>query len=207
MAIQPKRKSGRYLKSCEEASFLGVRVHLKTMSELLDLVSDIIEGKQKAVIANHNLHSLYLLQREPMLKEFYARAEWCHIDGMPLVALARLFGYKAKRDHRITYVDWMGPLMERAARQRWRVFYLGSACGIAERGAALLRTRHAGLQIETAHGYFSFQPKDGENAKVVRLIGQYEPQILMVGMGMPRQELWIHQNRDALAANVLLPCG
>jgi len=42
---------------------------------------------------------------------------------------------------------------------------------------------------------------------VLESIRKYSPHILMVGMGMPRQELWIYENRTALAANVILPCG
>jgi len=207
--VTPKSKkaSQKFSERRAEASFLGIRVDLKTMPELLAIVSEIIKTKQKAVIANHNLHSLYLFQREPMLKAFHSRAEWCHIDGMPLVALARLFGYKAKRNHRVTYVDWMNPLMELAAENRWRIFYLGSPEGVAERGADIFRRGYPALQIRTAHGYFSFHPNSEENLRVIRSISEFEPHILMVGMGMPRQEFWIHQNRDSLAANVILPCG
>ena len=207
MAIKSKTELKNLLERGDQASFLGIRVNLKTMPELTDVVADIIENRQKAVIANHNLHSLYLFQREPLLKAFHSQVEWCHIDGMPLVALARLFGYKAKRSHRITYVDWMDSVMERAARQKWRIFYLGSAPGVAERGADLLRRKHTDLQIRTAHGYFSVEPNSEASSQVIRSIREYEPQILMVGMGMPRQEFWIHQNRDALTANAILPCG
>jgi len=207
MAIKSKTELKNCVEHRDQAFFLGIRVNLKTMSELIDVVADIIKNRQKAVIANHNLHSLYLFQRESLLKAFYSRVEWCHIDGMPLVALAWLFGHKAKRNHRITYIDWMDPLMERAARQKWRIFYLGSAPGVAERGADLLRRKHANLQIRTAHGYFSVEPNSEASSQVIRSIKEYEPQILLVGMGMPRQEFWIHQNRKALAVNVILPCG
>jgi N-acetylglucosaminyldiphosphoundecaprenol N-acetyl-beta-D-mannosaminyltransferase len=188
-------------------SFLGISVEPKTMSGLTALVTDHIERQEKCVIANHNLHSLYLFHQEPRFRAFYRDVEWTHIDGMPIVALARLHGHRVSREQRVTYVDWMGPLMESSARNQWRVFYLGSAPGVAETGAVLLRQRYPGLQIQTKHGYFDSDPRSQDNANVLKAIADYDPHLLMVGMGMPRQEYWIHENFPRLRANVILPSG
>jgi N-acetylglucosaminyldiphosphoundecaprenol N-acetyl-beta-D-mannosaminyltransferase len=187
--------------------FLGIRVHLKTIVDLQALVEHLIHADDKAVIANHNLHSLYLFHRQPQLRDFYAQAEWIHIDGMPVVSLARMFGYSARRDHRVTYADWFPLLMETAAAQQLRVFYLGSAPGVADQGAALLRSKHPKLQIRTRDGYFNTQPGSTDNESVLQAVADYQPHLLLVGMGMPRQELWIHANRTNLCANVILPAG
>ncbi len=191
----------------EAVSFLGIRVHPMTIAELTALVSDQILRGGKCVIANHNLHSVYLYHREPKLRAFFRDAEWTHIDGMPLVALARLYGQRVNRCQRVTYVDWMGPLMESAAANQWRVFYLGAAPGVAEKGAAILRQKCEGLQIRTMHGYFNADPLKKDNHQVVDLINEYKPHLLMVGMGMPRQEYWIHDNLSRLCVNVILPSG
>jgi N-acetylglucosaminyldiphosphoundecaprenol N-acetyl-beta-D-mannosaminyltransferase len=191
----------------EAVSFLGICVHPMTIAELTAQVRDHVLEGGRCVIAHHNLHSLYLYHREAKLRVFFRDAEWTHIDGMPLVALARLYGYRVHRCQRVTYVDWMRPLMASAAANQWRVFYLGSAPGIAERGAAILRQRFAGLQIRTMHGYFNADPWGKENQEIVDLISAYKPHLLMVGMGMPRQECWIHDNLTRLCANVILPSG
>lgn len=190
-----------------EARFLGIRVHLKTPPELLALVASTIEAGEQAVIANHNLHSVYLFHSQPVLRDFYARAEWTHVDGMPIISLARLFGYPAEREQRVTYVDFFPLLIQTAVAQAWRIFYLGSAPGVAERGASILRTKYPGLQLRTRDGYFNAEQDCPENEAVLRAIAAYRPHLLFVGMGMPRQELWIHSNRDRLFANVILPVG
>src|SRR5215831_4086949 len=195
------------MNSNREISFLRLRVHLTTTEELLDLFAEQITKSRQVVVANHNLHSLYLVLRRPKLRDFYSQAEYCHIDGMPLVLLARLLGFPATRAHRITYVDLFHPMMVCAARRNWRIFYLGSAPGIAQRGAAALRATYPNLEILTMHGYFSTERDSDDNRRVLRCISEYQPHILMVGMGMPRQELWIHQNRACLSANIILPCG
>lgn len=191
----------------EKISFLGISVQPKTIDGLTDLVAGKIERQEKCVIANHNLHSLYLFHREPRFRAFYRDAEWTHIDGMPIVALARLYGHRVKREQRVTYVDWTEPLIKGAVRNQWRVFYLGSAPGVAETGAALLKQRYPGLQIKTMHGYFDAAPRSQDNARVLNVIAEYKPHLLMVGMGMPRQEYWIHENFARLRANVILPSG
>lgn len=198
-------KQGR---SPEDAAFfLGISVQPKTLPELNSLVAAMIEEKEKCVIANHNLHSLYLFHKLPQFRRFYRKARWAHIDGMPLVALARLYGHAFNRSHRVTYADWVGPLMQTASENNWRVFYVGSRPSVAEAGAEILRERFPGLQLQTAHGYFDARPAGAENSRVLAAISAYKPNILMVGMGMPRQELWIQDNFDSLSADVILPAG
>ena len=126
---------------------------------------------------------------------------------MPIVALARLYGYALNREHRVTYADWVGPLMSEAADNQWRVFYVGSKPYVAEVGAEILRERFPGLQLRTMHGYFDTTRGRGQNEEVLAAIAEYKPNILMVGMGMPRQELWIQENFESLNADVILPSG
>lgn len=126
---------------------------------------------------------------------------------MALVFLGKLLGLPLRREQRVTYVDWIDPLMAEAAQRGWRVFYLGSQPGIAERGAKILQEKFSGLQIATAHGYFDANPDSQENQAVLTAIKIYQPHVLMVGMSMPRQEHWVLDNLDSLCANVILPSG
>jgi len=97
--------------------------------------------------------------------------------------------------------------MAQAAQRGWRVFYLGSKPGVAERGAEILQQRFSGLQIATAHGYFDARPDSQENQAILAAINTYQPHVLMVGMSMPRQEHWVLDNLDRLRANAILPAG
>lgn len=190
-----------------EIKFLHVILHPKMLTELNALVERGVDERRKWIIANHNLHSLYLFHRQPELRQFYADVHWTHIDGMPLIALGRLYGYDLKRDQRVTYVDWMGPLLKLAAMKGWRVFYLGSSKGTAEKGAAILRKVYPSLDIEVSDGYFDARPGSQDNEALLARINCYQPDLLMVGMGMPRQELWIHNNYGRLKTHVVLPSG
>jgi N-acetylglucosaminyldiphosphoundecaprenol N-acetyl-beta-D-mannosaminyltransferase len=123
---------------------------------------------------------------------------------MPLVALGRLYGHQLEREHRVTMADWIQPLMQTAANRGWRVFNLGSPNGVGEKGAAELRKLYPALQIEVSDGYFDARQGSAENEAVVQRINAYRPDLLMVGMGMPRQEYWTLDNFARLDAHVIL---
>jgi len=188
-------------------ALLGVEVHALTMAQLNGLIGEAVEQQQKWIIANHNLHSIYLYHREPKMRSFYAAAPFTHIDGMPLVLLGRFLKLPLMREHRTTYADWIWSLAREAAKQEWRIFYLGSKIGVADQGAAILREKFPGIQIKTAHGYFNTDPSSKENQSILDQIKAYQPHVLMVGMGMPRQELWILDNLEVISANAILPSG
>lgn len=195
------------------ARFLGISVQPMTMAALTDTVIETVSTNQKCVIANHNMHSLYLFHKEVAegpdgpFQRYFSRAHRTHIDGMSIVLLARLYGHAAGPIHRIGYTDWLPSLMASAVEKNWRVFYLGSAPRVVDTGAAILRERHPGLQIDCHHGYFDVDPKGSENKRVLQQIADFQPHLLMVGMGMPRQERWIDANRDAIRANAILATG
>lgn len=194
--------------SPEACSFLGITVHVLTADDLHSLIEEaVVKDERRVIIAHHNMHSLYIYHHDPGMREFYDRSNVVHVDGMPLVFLGRLAGCPLERRHRVTYVDWVRPLMREAARQGWRVFFLGSKPGVAAGAADILKKEMPGLQLETLHGYFNGAPGSEENQNVLQRIETYGPDILMVGMGMPRQEHWILENLSGLHAKVILTAG
>lgn len=188
----------------DTVEFLGVTLQPRSMPEMNKLVERGIRERQRWIIANHNLHSVYLFHRHSKLREFYSHVHCTYLDGMPLVALGRLYGYPLQRKQRVTLADWMGPLMELAAGSGWRVFNLGSPPEVAERGAAQLRKLYPALQIEVSDGYFDARRDSDENEALIARINAYRPDLLMVGMGMPRQEFWTQENFARLKAHVIL---
>lgn len=195
------------MKKITSYKLLGLRVNAMTLPDLQAVAAEAIEGSQRCLIANHNLHSTYLYHHDARMREFYGKARYVQIDGMPLILLGKLWGYPLGAEHRLDAVDWVPWLMAEAARRGWRVFHLGSKPGVAERGAEILRTRSPGLKISTAHGFFDADPDGAENRKLLERINAYSPNVLMVGMGMPRQEHWILDNIDRVEADVILHVG
>lgn len=188
-------------------SLLEIQFNDYTLSELLAAVRAGVEARDGRIIANHNLHSLFLFHRNPRLREFYRLAHSSHIDGMPLVWIARQYGYDVPRDRRITYVDFSPPLLEMANQEHWRIFYIGSLPEACVAGTEAVRVRYPNIKWEATNGYFDMTKKGVANQDIVRRIQELAPDILMVGMGMPRQEQWIAENQADIEVGVILPCG
>jgi N-acetylglucosaminyldiphosphoundecaprenol N-acetyl-beta-D-mannosaminyltransferase len=193
--------------SIQPLKLLGVTLHPLSIPQLNALIRKAVERNQRWIIANHNLHSIYLYHHDAKMQAFYNRVDYVHVDGMALVLLGRLLGLPLKREHRVTYADWTLPLMVEAQKRGWRVFYLGSKPGVAEQGAKLLQERFPNLQIATAHGYFDARSDSSENQEILATINAFQPHLLMVGMSMPRQEHWVLDNFDRISTNAILTSG
>ena len=186
---------------------LGAQMDLVTAEQVLARIALAAAGGPRALIANHNLHSLHLIRREPEMAALYGRADLIEIDSRPAILWGRLLGLPTRAEHRCTYLDWREAFWRLADENRWRVFYLGGAPGVAEEAARRVKARWPNAEIAVRHGYFDRTPGSGEDAGVVAEINTFRPQVLLVGMGMPNQEAWIARHYDALDAAAVLPVG
>lgn len=186
---------------------LEAPVNTVTVEELLGHIARAIESKSRFIGVSQNLHSIYLRQKDEAIRKLQDAASCVRIDGMPLVLFARLRGKPVRREHRSGWMDILDPFMARAADEGWRIYYVGSKPAVAETAMAVLRKRYPALEIAGHHGYFPIGAYHAQSAEVVKAIKEYSPDIIMVGMGMPKQEHWILQNLDALDHRVILTCG
>jgi N-acetylglucosaminyldiphosphoundecaprenol N-acetyl-beta-D-mannosaminyltransferase len=108
----------------------------------------------------------------------------------------------------MTWADFIWDLAAFAEPRGFRLFFLGARPGVAERAAERLRRRYPALQIAgTQHGYFSPAAGDPEHEAVLARMAASRADILLVGMGMPRQERWIGDNWERLSATVIMTAG
>ena len=193
--------------SIPRVRLLGVEVDVMALEDIHRTITRAVEGKERRILANHNLHSVYLCHKDPLMRLFYASSDFIHVDGMALIAVGRLLALPLRRIHRLTYVDIMSTVFEQTVSHGWRAYYLGSKASVAERGALILQERFPGLQLRTNSGYFDARPGSAENQQILHDICSFDPQLLFVGMGMPRQEQWILANLSHLPANVVFNVG
>lgn len=175
--------------------------------EVMHQISQSVLARAAARIANHNAHSIYLTKKNPEFAAFFDQADLIEVDSTPLIFFTRVLGLHSRRFHRCTYLDWRDHFWSVAARNGWRVFYLGGAPGVAQEAARRLCERYPGVEIQTRDGFFDMVEGSAENAEVLAKIAAADPHILFVGMGMPRQEIWIHRNQHLLPPTVTLSVG
>ena len=182
---------------------LGVGVHPLTWPELLALVGDFIQADLPHTVAYANVHVINTAAQDAALRDFLAAVDVCYCDGNGVVLGARLLGREIPE--RMTGADWIWSLAEEAAAKGWRLYWIGGAEGVTEAAAEVLREKHPALQIATDHGYHA---KSGtEDEGVIDRINDFEPHIVLVGMGTPLQEQWVAQVRAELDAPVVWCLG
>jgi N-acetylglucosaminyldiphosphoundecaprenol N-acetyl-beta-D-mannosaminyltransferase len=166
--------------------------------EVFHYVAQKLSTRTRVIIANHNLHSLALLKTIPQYREFFSMADLVEVDSTPVILWAKLLGHDVRGFHRCTYLDWRDEFWSAALENQWRVFYLGCRPGVIEPAVQAVLSRTPGLILEGRHGYFDATPGSADNAAVLSAIHAFQPDIVLVGMGMPRQELWVHNHIDLL---------
>ena len=191
----------------ERIVLLGQPIDLVKPEEVLHHMQRWILEKKKAIVANHNLNSLALMRRVPEMRAFYERADLIELDSTPLVHFARALGLNSRPFHRCTYLDWRDHFWSLVNRNGWRVMYVGGAADVVEVARDRLLARYPRARISVRDGFFDMTPGADGNQDVLDQAALFQPHILFVGMGMPRQELWIQQNLDALPDCVIFSVG
>ena len=186
---------------------LGVRVSAMTIPQMHEQIHAAVESRSRFVMVSQNLHSVYTVHRDPELRRAQDLATRIRIDGIPIVYFGRLLGLPLTSAQRTGWMDWLDPFMRTAVERGWRVHYVGSKPGIAARGAEILRQRYPGLSMETDHGYFPLEPGHAEFEAVVAHVRATDPDVLIIGMGMPRQERFMLQVAQRVDVPVLLTAG
>ena len=186
-------------------SLLGAQVDVITPAYVMDFIGQRIAAGRRAIVANHKLHSLYLFQKSAEMRAFYDRADLIEIDSMPMIAWGRLLGFEVSRANRCTYLDFREDFWTLAEAKGWRVYHVGGVADHNEASRAAILKRYPRVHLDVRDGYFDI---DGPgNELILADITDKRPDVLLVGMGMPRQEHWILKNYDRLPDCVVLPVG
>ena len=159
----------------QRVQVLGGELDLVKPEEVFHFAKTKISANQKAIVANHNLHSLYLVNRDPEMRRFFAKADLIEFDSLPLLLWARLIGHPSRPFHRSTYLDWRDLFWDMASRNNWRVFFVGGEEGVAERARARIRQDWPNAQLEVHHGYFDMDPNAPDNHAVIEKIRASRP--------------------------------
>jgi len=197
----------RATETVRRVEILGAAVDLVTAQDVMALIDQAACSGGKAVVANQNLHSLYLSRNDGEMAAFYKRADLIEIDSMPMVLWGRLMGLGTRTAHRCTYLDWRDAFWAMASAKGWRVFCLGAEPGVADEAALRLKREWPGVEIACHHGFFDQSDGSAENAAIVQQINAFRPHALLVGMGMPLQEHWIARHFESLVSGAVLSVG
>lgn len=161
-------------------------------------------------VVTPNVDHAVMFQERDDLRRAYADASLVLADGFPVIAASRLLGKCLPE--RVAGSDLAPALFDAAAQndsaEPLRVFLLGAAPGVAERAAVKIEARWPGVKIVgTCSPPLGFEHDEEENSKILAEVSAARPDVVLLGLGAPKQELWIHKHREQLEAGVVLCVG
>lgn len=188
----------------------GVEIDAVRMPEAVEQVlawTDERDGRCRYAVTP-NVDHVVMLQSHEALRAAYAAADLVLADGAPLVAVSRLLGRGLPE--RVAGSDLVPALFQAAHRLDLplRVFLLGGEPGVAERAANKIHTTWPPVEVVgTASPPRGFEHDVWQNAEILELIRASQADLLLVGLGAPKQELWVYEHRDIIAAPAALCIG
>jgi N-acetylglucosaminyldiphosphoundecaprenol N-acetyl-beta-D-mannosaminyltransferase len=180
---------------------LGFPVHLS--ANYVEWLSARLLSQQGAHVVTLNAEMTMQAEQTPALSDIIHRAELVVPDGAGIVLYLQLYGQTVSR---CPGIELSEALLKQSAQQRqpWSVFFFGGAPGVAAEAAQKLGDRLPGLNIVgTQHGYLS----EAETPPFLEHLRTLRPQVIYVGLGVPRQEYWIAQNRQVVPDAIWIGVG
>ncbi len=189
----------------QRANVLGVGVSAVNMTSALATVKDWVARRERAYVCVTGVHGVMEAHRSPSLRAIHNAAKMVVPDGMPLVWLLKLAGFRDA--DRVCGPEFM-PLciVESAARGERHFFYGGSEAALAALQHRL-RDLAPDLRIVGAISPPYRDLTEAEDAAMVAAINAAAPDIVWVGLSTPKQERWMASHRERLQAPVLIGVG
>ena len=173
-----------------EKYFIGETfVNIKTQNELFEQIKLSLQRKEKKIFFYLNSYSFYLVHHNEEFKTAFNSADFILIDGMSIVYFLKR--YKYNNIEKVTFNHtFFKYLLSYFQEKKTRIYLLGSKEQNVIKAQENLIEK--GLNIcGVQHGYFNMK----DSKKIIEEINKLTPDILLVGMGMPKSEKWIIENK------------
>jgi N-acetylglucosaminyldiphosphoundecaprenol N-acetyl-beta-D-mannosaminyltransferase len=183
---------------------LGVDV--VDFEQAIEAIAALVAAGQGGMVFTPNVDHVVQVETNLELREAYAQCALSLADGKPLLWLARAMNRPLPA--KVSGSDLIDPLCARAARDGTSVYMLGGRPGVATAAAQILVDKHPRLQVVGCDApAMGFDQDPTANQQVIARIRAAQPGLLLVALGAPKQELWLHRHRAVLGTVVGLGIG
>lgn len=186
-----------------KVNVLGVLIDSVTMDEAVAQITTFVEEKGPHLVVTANPEMVMGARSDQLLEEILQRAQLVVADGVGVVWASRMLGKGVPQ--RVPGIELMESVLAQAAELGWRVFLLGGEEGVADKASDAMREAFPGLNIVgTHHGFFG--PGDEEET-LLQTIKDSNPHVLLIALGVPRQEKWAAAHLAELKIPVAMGVG
>ncbi len=179
---------------------LGVGFDNITMDTALERALGHVDKHDAACVVTPNPEIVWLARKDDALRAALAEADLVLADGIGVIYGAKILGRPLVA--RNPGIEFAEKLLEKLAARSGRVYLLGAKPGVAEEAAAAMEARFPGLHFcGTHHGYFQ------DDADIIADINEKKPDLLLVCLGAPKQEKWMHSRKALLSVGLMAGLG
>lgn len=186
----------------KKVTILGVPVDAITMGEAVARIDGFIEKRTPVLVATANAEMLMRATHDGALRRILQGAAMVTPDGAGTVWAAHHLGYAMPE--RVAGYDMVQELMREAPAKRRRIFFFGSAPGVADKAKAKAEQLYPGIEIVgTRNGFFAA----ADEPAIIEEIKAAHPDILLAALGVPKQEKWLAKHLSELGVPVSIGVG
>ena len=179
---------------------LGVNFDNITMGEAVCRAKSMLSGNRAYYIVTPNTEIVWRCRSDAVLEQAIREADMVLPDGIGVIYAAQILGTPLRE--RVPGIDFISEVFSQIAHTDTKVYLLGAKPGIAEQAAQNLRAQYPGLSIcGTSDGYFT------DDTAVIDKINASGADILLVCLGFPKQECWMHANAPRLHVKFMAGLG
>lgn len=177
-----------------------------TMAETLNEIEKLIQKKNCSYVVTPNVDHIVRLEKDEELQKVYKNASLILTDGKPLIWISKW--YKTPIKEKISGSDLFPRVCQLAANKNYTMYLLGAAEGVADTAARNLMKKYPGLNIVGTYSPpFGFEKNEQEMNKIKTQIQDVHPDILIVGLGCPKQEKFMYYHCKELGVPISFGLG
>lgn len=186
--------------------FMNTDIDNLTMAETLNEIEKLIQKKNCSYVVTPNVDHIVRLEKDEELQKVYKNASLILTDGKPLIWISKW--YKTPIKEKISGSDLFPRVCQLAANKNYTMYLLGAAEGVADTAARNLMKKYPGLNIVGTYSPpFGFEKNEQEMNKIKTQIQDVHPDILIVGLGCPKQEKFMYYHCKELGVPILFGLG
>ncbi len=177
--------------------FLNIEIDNLTFDEALERIDELLQMRAGGYVVTPNVDHIIQIEKNPEFRQAYQDAALVLTDGQPLMWISRWLNRPIKE--KISGSDLFPQLCALAAEKGYTMYFLGAAEGVAAEASRRLEQKNPGLRvIGTYSPEYGFEKDPQKVEKVLAEIEKASPDILVAGLGTPKQELFLHKYRERL---------
>lgn len=186
------------MKTC---NILGVNINVTNMKETVSYICDNLESLKGDYICVSNIHTTVMAYEDEKYRKIQNSGVMALPDGGPLSVVSRRRGFKEAE--RVTGPDLMEEIFKISIKKEYRHYFYGSTQETLDELNIKLNEKYPNINIVGMYSPPFRKLTEEEDNEFIRNINSSKPDFIWVGLGAPKQEIWMYNHREKVSGLML----